>query len=177
MRDGWPPHRRAEYALRPMPLRHIDRGTARVLFAYDIGLSIELEKCKRFVAGLTADERIKHKGIAPRYFQFDPPPLHVVQGIDPISIGRWNSTGSAEITLFDFGGVSVSYEVPFEGSCEDLTHLSCALANTDVFRKDAHARVENLLDLVRDAVTKPGVAPLDEDYLVFQMPKLDGVHP
>ncbi len=160
-----------------MPLGHIDRGTARVLFAYDIGLSIELEKCKHFVAGLTADERIKHKGVAPRYFQFDPAPLHVVQEIEPIAIADWKSTASAEITLFDFGGVSVSYEVPFEGSCEDLIALSCSLANTDAFRKDARARVENLLDLVRDAVTKPGVAALDEDYVVFQMAKLDGVKP
>jgi hypothetical protein len=160
-----------------MPLGHIDRGTARILFAYDIGLSIELEKCKRFVAGLTADERIKHKGIAPRYFQFDPAPLHVLQGIEPISIARWKSTVSAEITLYDFGGVSVAYEVPFAGSCEDLIELSCALANTDLFRKDAHERVENLLDLVRDAVTKPGFAALDEDYLVFQTPSLSGVHP
>jgi hypothetical protein len=160
-----------------MPLGHIDRGTARILFAYDIGLSIELEKCKRFVAGLTADERIKHKGVAPRYFQFDPAPLHVLQGIEPIAIDRWTSTASAEITLFDFGGVSVAYEVPFNGSCEDLIELSCSLANTDLFRKDSRARVENLLDLVRDAVTKPGVAPLDEDYLVFQTPSLAGVKP
>jgi hypothetical protein len=160
-----------------MPLGQIDRGTARVLFAYDIGLSIELEKCKQFVAGLTADERIKHKGIAPQYFQFDPKPLHVLQGIDPIEVGRWKSTSSAEITIFDFGGVSVAYEVPFSGSCDDLIELSCTLAGLQAFRKDSRARVEKLLDLVRDAVTKPGVAPLDEDYLVFQTDALPGVHP
>lgn len=160
-----------------MPLGPIERGTARVLFAYDIGLSIELEKCKRFVAGLTADERIKHKGVAPQYFQFDPPPLHVVQGIEPITVGRWKSAGSVEITLFDFGGVSLSYEVPFSGSCEDLIDLSCALAGTHAFRDDSRARVENLLDLVRDAVTKPGLAHVDEDYLVFQTARLAGVKP
>lgn len=160
-----------------MPLGHIDRGTARILFAYDIGLSIELEKCKRFVAGLTADEHIKHKGVAPRYFQFDPAPLHVVQEVDPIAVGRWQSKGSVEITLYDFGGVSVAYDLPFRGSCEDLIELSCALASSDGFRKDSRARVENLLDLVRDAVAKPGVAPIEEDYLVFQTPSLAGVKP
>jgi len=154
---------------------HIERGTVRVLFAYDIGLSIELERCRQFVSGLTPDERIKHKGTAPQYFQFDPNPLRVVQGIEPVSIGRWKSTPAVELTLFDFGGVSVAYDVPFSGSLEDMIELSCTLAGSPAFRRDSRARVENLLELVREAVTKPNVDVLDEDYLVFQVDALPGV--
>jgi hypothetical protein len=156
-----------------MPLGSVDRATVRVLFAYDIGLSIELERCKRFVSGLTADERIKHKGVAPQYFQFDPAPLHVVQGIEPVTVGGFSSTPAVEITLFDFGGGSLAYEIPFQGTFEELIELSCNLAQSSAFRVDSRARIENLLDLVREAVDRPGVAPLDEDYLVFQIDALD----
>ncbi|MBL8860006.1 MAG: hypothetical protein JNL28_15970 [Planctomycetes bacterium] len=152
-----------------MSLPRIQRGLVRVLFAYDIGLSIQLDRCSRYVKGLQADERIKHKGHAPQYFQFDPSPLHVVQDIEPIAIGAHVSAGSVEITLFDFGGVSVAYTLPFAGEFEDLIRLSADLASSEVFRTDSRERVTNLLELVREAVDKPGVADLDEDYLVFQI--------
>lgn len=152
-----------------MTLPRIEKGTVRVLFAYDIGLSIQLELCSRHVKGLTADERIKHKGHAPEYFQFDPAPLHVVQGIEPVRVGAWASASSAEITLFDFGGVSVAYTIPFAGEFEELVALSAELATSEAFRIDSRARVENLLELVREAVVKPGVAEVDEDYLVFEI--------
>lgn len=152
-----------------MSLPRIRRGTVRVLYAYDVGLSIRLEACSRHVQGLTADERIKHKGHAPAYFQFDPAPLHVVQGVEPLRIGRFESAGSVEITLYDIGGVSFAYTIPFEGEFEELIDLSTGLAASDTFRLDSRRRVEKLLDLVREAVDKPTVAELDEDYLVFQV--------
>ena len=94
-----------------MPLPRVTKATVRVLFAYDIGLSIQLERCGRFVTGLTADERIKHKGHAPEYFQFDPAPLHVLEGIEPLRFGAFATDAVAELTLFDFGGVSVAYTI------------------------------------------------------------------
>lgn len=152
-----------------MGLPRITKGTIRVLFAYDIGLSIELDQCRRFVSGLTADERIKHKGHAPQYFQFDPPPLHVLEHAEPVVVGPLRGDPSVEITLFDFGGVSVAYTIPFQGSADELIEASDRLSETDAFRADSRRRVERLLELVREAVTKPGVAAVDEDYLVFQL--------
>jgi hypothetical protein len=152
-----------------MSLPRITKGTVRVLYAYDIGLSIQLGSCGKHVQGLTADERIKHKGHAPEFFQFDPQPLRVVQDIEPVRIAPGIAASSAEITLFDFGGVSVHYVMPFQGTFEELIELSIALAGSSVFRDDSRRRVENLLELVREYVTKPGVADLFDDYLVFQI--------
>jgi hypothetical protein len=156
-----------------MSLPRVQQGTVRVLFAYDIGLSIQLGRCSAHVEGLTADERIKHKGHAPDYFQFDPSPLHVVQGIEPVQVGRWSSASTVEITLFDFGGVSVAYTLPFAGEFEELIEMSAALATSEAFREDSRRRVENVLELVREAVDKPGIAPLDEDFLVFQINRFE----
>lgn len=152
-----------------MSLPRITQGTVRVLFAYDIGLSIDLDRCTELVAGLVADERIQHKGHAPQYFQFDTPPVHVIEDIDPVRVAGRPSEPRAEITLFDFGGVSVMYEVPFEGAFEDLIALSCELSSTTIFRDDSRRRVERVLEHVRPAVAKPGVANLEEDYLVFRI--------
>lgn len=156
-----------------MSLPRIQLATVRVLFAYDIGLSIQLDRCSRHVEGLTADERIKHKGHAPDYFQFDPSPLHVVQDIEPVVVGRFTSAARAEITLFDFGGVSVAYSLSFAGEFEELIEMSAALSTSEAFRADSRRRVENVLGLVREAVSKPGIAALDEDYLVFQIERFE----
>ncbi|MDZ4773226.1 MAG: hypothetical protein SGI72_08850 [Planctomycetota bacterium] len=160
-----------------MSLPRVQRATVRVLFAYDIGLSIQLEQCSRHVEGLTADERIKHKGHAPDYFQFDPSPLHVVQDSGPVRVGVWSSARQVEITLFDFGGVSVAYTLDFSGSFEELIELSSLLATTDAFRVDSRLCVENILALLREAVLKPNVADLEEDYLVFQIDRFESEVP
>ena len=156
-----------------MSLPRITKSTVRVIYAYDK----QLESCGSHVKGLTADERIKHKGHAPQYFQFDPPPLRVVQEFEPVQVAPGVSASGAEITLFDFGGVSVLYALPFEGTFEELIELSITLAGSPLFRDDSHQRVENLLELVREYVTKPGVASVFEDYLVFQIESFEAPVP
>lgn len=152
----------------------IQGGTIRVLVAYDIGLSIRLEACRAHVGGLEADERIRHKGHAPQYFQFDPPPLRLAREIEPIEVGGRRTTATAEILLYDFGGVSVGYAIPFSGTLAEMIELSCAISNEPRLETHAEALVTHLLELIRDHVDRPGVAEPEEDFLVFQIPAFEG---
>lgn len=149
-------------------------ATVRALFAYDIGLSIRLDRCRERVAGLQADERIRHKGHAPQYFQFDPPPLRLVREIEPVAVGGHSSARQVEILLYDFGGVSVGYSIPFDGTLEELIGLSCALAEDAALEEHAAQLVSRLLDLIGEHVDRPGLAQPVEDYLVFQVPAFEG---
>lgn len=152
----------------------IQGGTVRVLVAYDIGLSIRLEACRAHVTGLEADERIRHKGHAPQYFQFDPAPLRLAREIEPIEVGGRRTTATAEILLFDFGGISVGYSIPFTGTLAELIELSCALAGEPRIETHAEALVSRLLDLIRDHVDRPNLAEPEEDFLIFQVPAFEG---
>jgi hypothetical protein len=149
-------------------------AVVRVLCAYDIGLSIRLDACRERVSGLEADERIRHKGHAPQYFQFDPPPLRLVRDIESLVVGGRATTRQAEVLLYDFGGVSVGYSIPFDGTLEELVGLSCALAEDPGIERHAEELVRRLLDLIRDHVDRPGLAEPEEDYLVFQVPAFEG---
>jgi len=146
---------------------HIEQGEVQLFFAYDVGLSIDLQRAQQRITDQTERPTIRHKGHAPHYFQFDPPPLRVTQDIGPHDFGRFRTRPAVELLVYDFGGVSVCYDLPFEGSLEELVELSIELSATTVLREDSLERVQHLLAVIQGAVHKAGIAPLVEDYLIF----------
>jgi hypothetical protein len=152
----------------------VRRGVVHVVSAFDIGLSIDLAGAKQQLAGLTEAATIKHKGHAPTYFQFDPAPLHMTKEISPLEIEGRRTGTSADLTIYDFGGLSVSHTIPFAGGFEALIELSCALAQTDVFQRDSRRHVDELLAVIATAVDRANVASPSEDYLIFAVEEVDG---
>jgi hypothetical protein len=151
----------------------IKQGTVHVLFAYDVGLAIDLVRCQQHISDLVELARIKHKGHAPHYFQFDPPPLRVTQEITPLEVGAHRSSAGVETVLYDFGGVSVSYAFPFAGPFDDLIELSARLIESPHLREDSRQRVGHLMAVIERAVLKPGISSLTEDYTIFQVGEFD----
>ena len=76
----------------------VRRGLVHVISAFDVGLSIDLARSKQHVAELTEVGDIKHKGHAPTYFQFDPPPLRMTKAIEPMEIASRRTSPSVERT-------------------------------------------------------------------------------
>jgi hypothetical protein len=151
----------------------VAKGFVHAVFAYDVGLSIDLARCRQHVTDLTEVTRIKHKGHAPQYFQFDPPPLRIVQEIPPIELEGRRTLPTVDVSVYDFGGVSVRYAFPFDGPLEDWIGFSCALSATAAVREDSRARVEHLLAVIEAAVDRPNIAGMTEDYLIFQFEGVD----
>ena len=98
----------------------VARGVCYALFAYEVGLSIDLDACQRRVTELTERATLRHKRRAPRYFEYRPAPLRVIQEGEPIAVGGLRTAGSVDLLLFDFGAVSVTYTVPFSGPLGDV---------------------------------------------------------
>lgn len=154
----------------------VKKGEAQVLFAYDVGFSIDLAATKRHLgdgAQGTEAAEIKHRGHAPTYFQFDPTPLRVVQSIGAIEIGRCTTKATVEIVVYDFGGVSICYDMPYTGPLEGWLDLSCELASNTTLREDSLERVKKLLTAIAPAVNKAGIAPITEDYVIFLVEQLE----
>jgi hypothetical protein len=151
----------------------VGKGFVHAVFAYDVGLSVDLARCRQHVTDLTEVTQIKHKGHAPQYFQFDPPPLRIVQEIPPIELQGRRTLPTVDVSVYDFGGVSVRYAFPFEGPLEDWIGFSCALSATAAVREDSRARVEHLLAVIEAAVDRPNITDMTEDYLIFQFEGVD----
>ncbi len=151
----------------------VTRGQCLALFAYDLGLSVSLEKVEKQLAlrpGETEQrETLRRTRRAPRYFDFRPAPIRLTRAIEPIEIAGTTTHATLEIVIYDFGAVSLGYSVPIVGSLESLMPLADALYENRALLEDSRRHVERLVRELGDAVQSPDLSGLVEDYLVFQI--------
>src|SRR5205823_5924468 len=111
------------------------------LFAYDAGLAIDLDESERRITALTQRAAIRHKHRAPRYFEYRPAPLRVTQEGEALAVGAFRTTPSVDTVLYDFGAVSVTYQIPLEGPLARLVTLAEELYESDVLLRSEERRV------------------------------------
>ena len=150
-------------------------GACHLLFQYDVGQGIDLEHCKHLIAAQPARIRQEHR--APAWFQFNPPPLQCIQHGQSLAVGALSTEPQVGLILYDFGAVSVSYRLPFRGTLEDLARLSAHLQESTQLWEQSLQQVQQLMDLIRPAVSKPGLADATEDYLIFHLEPPEGGPP
>lgn len=147
----------------------VKKGVCYALYAYDVGLSIDLEACKKQIAAWMQNANVRQNRRAPKYFDYRPAPLLVTHFITPCKVGDYSTSTDVDLQLYDFGGISVSYEIPFSGPLDTLRSISCELSESSVLLNDSRKRVGELLKAMGSSVSKPGIADLVEDYVVFQI--------
>jgi hypothetical protein len=147
----------------------IESGTCHVFFAHDVGLSIDLDEAERRLEDPKYRKSIQRKRNAPEYFQYDPPPLRIARTIEPFGVAEYAVSGTVETTIYDFGAVSVAYQIPLRGAFDALLGLGGALTDNAMLLKDARGRVEELLRVIGPAVSKPRVSGIVEDYAIYQI--------
>ncbi len=166
----------------------VTRGQCVALFAYDLGLSVSLEKVEKQLAlrpGETEQrEMLRRTRRAPTYFDFRPAPIRLTRTIEPIEItgvlgagggGVVSTLPTLELVIYDFGAVSLGYSVPISGALEQLMPLADALYENRSLLEDSRRHVERLLRELGDAVQTPDLSGLVEDYLVFQIVEHESV--
>lgn len=152
-------------------------GTARMLFARDLGARIDLGLARARLTEPTAAATIGKRHSAPAWFEFDPPPLRVTTPCEPVAAGRWRSTPEVESVLHDFGAVSIGFALPFDGPLDELPELACELAASEALAARAQAHAEELCRRLGDALHHARLDPLVEDYLVLHVRPRDADPP
>ena len=147
----------------------VQEGVCYALFAYDAGLAINLDESERRITALTQRAAIRHKRRAPRYFEYRPAPLRVTQEREALAVGTFRTAPSVEAVLYDFGAVSVTYQIPLAGPLTRLITLAEELYESDVLRADSRRWVESLLAAIAPAVTRPGLTDFVETYVIFEI--------
>lgn len=150
------------------------------MFAFDIGSSIDLQAA---AAGLGDASRAKLDGSGaprmPAWFQFRPLPLTVRQPTPSINVAGLSVEPMADLTIYDFGAVSVSFLIPLppgsvrpDGtvSLPALLPLGEALYENAVLRAAAFGLVDWLTKALGPAVRRPCRSELVEDYMVYLLP-------
>ena len=150
----------------------IERGVCYATYVYDVGYSIDLDLVERQGAQSAERETIKHKRKAPRYFEYKPSPLRINEPVEPISLGQFRTGALADCVLYDFGAISVTYEIDIAGPLERLAALSDQLYESKALKNDSRQRVETLAHAFGAFISKANISPLVEDYVIFQISKM-----
>lgn len=154
----------------------IAKGTCYALFAFEVGLSIDLEACERLIPAM-GRQTLRHTRRAPQYFQYRPAPLRMSQDTDPVTIGRFVTHPQVEIVLYDFGALLVAFALPIQGPLDQLVPLSCDLVGHAELQRLARQHATALVAAARSAVVRPDVADTVEDYVVYHVESLAGSTP
>ncbi len=151
----------------------VHAGRVLVYYAFDIGFGIDLDRAEQLVSNESARSHLRRSRRTPQYFGFDPPPLKVVRDSAPIALGSFTTRPQIEITLYDFGGASVAFEIPIDGALEDLIPLSNRLYDEEALPAIARDAVATLGRDIAAAINRPALSELVEDYAVYQISSLN----
>jgi hypothetical protein len=173
-----PPPAPASSAPSPMPssacspAQSFDKslqGSVRVLIQFDICEEINLDALRDILGARRQDASFKHP--APVYVRFQRPP--VVEPVEPLILESGERL-DAQIKYYDYGVVSVVFELPFSGDWDTLVRLASRWVWDTDFTSFALKIAKQKIDRARPALVKVYDSWLHEDYFVFHVRSIAG---
>jgi hypothetical protein len=151
-------------------------GSVLVMIQFDVCEEIRLDQLRQILGARTADASFKHS--APGYVRFQRPPVEEV--LEPLVLESGERL-QAEVKYFDYGVVSVVFELPFSGDWDKLVQLSSRWVWDTNFESLAARIVTQKLERARPALVKPydvtAAEWLKEDYFIFHLREIAGSPP
>jgi hypothetical protein len=146
------------------------RGSVLVLIQFDVCEEIRLDALRQIVGARTAQASFKK---APAYVRYQRPPVE--ETLEPLVLDSGERL-TGEIQYYDYGVVSLIFELPFSGDWEKLIQLSAHWTSDTNFEKLAGRVVRQKLDRAAPALIKPYHEDhwLQEDYFIFYVREIQG---
>jgi hypothetical protein len=140
------------------------QGAVLVLIQFDVSEEIRLDELREIFGARRAEASFKHP--APGYVQYQRPPA--VEPIEPLVLDSGERL-DGQIKYYDYGVLSVVFELPFAGDWETLVRLSGRWVWDTDFTSLAARIVKKKLERARPALIKPYEEWLHEDYFIFHV--------
>jgi hypothetical protein len=156
----------------PTPLQSADKslqGSVRVFIQFDVCEEINLDALRDIFGARRQDASFKHP--APGYVRFQRPP--VVEPVEPLVLESGERL-DVQIKYYDYGVLSVVFELPFAGDWDTLVRLSSRWVWDTDFASLAQKIVKQKIDRARPALVKVYDTWLNEDYFVFHVRSITG---
>ncbi len=162
-------------ALAPGPLRVATtsdvalQGSILVLIQFDVCEEIRLDELRKIFGARTAEASFKHP--APGYVRYQRAP--VVEPIEPLVLESGERL-EGQIKYYDYGVLSVVFELPFSGDWETLVRLAGRWVWDTEFASLATKIAKQKLERAAPALVKPYTEWLNEDYFIFHVREIAG---
>src|SRR5437016_1589514 len=141
-------------------------GSFRSLFLYDLCEEIRLDELRKLLGSPGAGREPHFRHLAPEYVRFERPP--VVETLEPVLLDSGERL-RCNINYFDYGVVSVQFELPFELDWTQLVRSSANWMATPEVEKKSAEIARQCASRVASALVKPYDYQLTEDYYIVQI--------
>ncbi|HET7559410.1 MAG TPA: hypothetical protein VFK80_05570 [Limnochordia bacterium] len=143
----------------------VQAGFIFALRLFDVAYEIDLNRVEQILSRREGVTRIRLSRAKPKAIVYRVQPLEVRLG--QIQLGD-SGEADAVARLYDFGAIAVvlrfriAHGTEWAELTEKVNRIEAAAEHSAVFQEE----LERLMDAVRPALTRPAVAPVQEDYLV-----------
>lgn len=145
------------------------RGSVLVLIQFDVCEEIRLDELRKIFPARTAEASFKK---APAYVRYQRTPVE--ETLEPLILDSGERL-AGEIKYYDYGVISLEFELPFSGTWNTLIELSCRWTSDTNFEKLASRVARQKLERAAPALIKPYKGEwLQEDYFIFNVREIDG---
>jgi hypothetical protein len=144
-------------------------GSVLVLIQFDVCEEIKLDRLREIFGARVEQPTFKHP--APGYVRYQRPP--VVEAIEPLVLDSGERL-QGEIKYYDYGVLSVVFELPFSGNWDRLVRLGGRWVWDVDFVRHASRIVRQKLERAAPALVKPYPDWLSEDYFIFHVREMTG---
>lgn len=145
-------------------------GSVLILIQFDVCEEIRLDELRLIIGART--QQLPLKNTAPSYVQYQRAP--VVVTLDPVTLESGERL-EGQIKYFDYGVISLVFELPFTGGWDDLIRLSSRWTSDPSFESVATRIARQRLERAAPALVKPYKDNwLQEDYFIFHVREIEG---
>ncbi len=145
------------------------QGSVLVLIQFDVCEEIRLDALRNIFGARRQEASFKHP--APGYVRFQRPP--VVEPVEPLILESGERL-DVQIKYYDYGVLSVVFELPFSGDWDTLVRLASRWVWDTDFTSFAQKIVKQKIERARPALVKLYDGWLHEDYFVFHVRDIAG---
>ncbi|MGA3105226.1 MAG: hypothetical protein ABSD53_12150 [Terriglobales bacterium] len=145
------------------------QGSVLVLIQFDVCEEINLDALRDIFGARRQEASFKHN--APGYVRFERAP--VVEPVEPLVLESGERL-DVQIKYYDYGVLSVVFELPFSGDWDTLVRLAGRWVWDTDFTSFAQKIVKQKIERARPALVKLYDTWLHEDYFVFHVRDIAG---
>jgi hypothetical protein len=140
-------------------------------FAFDIGYEIDLERARAVMPGEAGS--LARRRRTPESIRYRPAPLRATIDVTGLALPggvALTSPAQGELSIFDFGAISLMVRFPVRLTPAGLLELAGHLADAGPLNSAARLVVAPWVERIRPVVIGFEVSDLSEEYIVFQLP-------
>jgi hypothetical protein len=145
------------------------QGSVLVLIQFDVCEEINLDALRDIFGARRQEASFKHP--APGYVRFERAP--VVEPVEPLILDSGERL-DVQIKYYDYGVLSVVFELPFSGDWDTLVRIASRWVWDTDFTSFAQKIVKQKIERARPALVKLYDSWLHEDYFVFHVREIAG---